>query len=86
MDSLLTHAVFNLMVVSFIESKLGSRDTVVLYYGTGVIGNILSIVMVDDPVISSTVWSYLDVGSLSLFLLSLKLEFDLFKNENYKNY
>jgi hypothetical protein len=58
----------------------------VLYYGTGVVGNIFSILMTDRPCISSKFIPNLDIGSLSLFLLSLKLEHDLFKADNYKNY
>jgi hypothetical protein len=86
MDSLIAHTVFNLMVVSFIEEKIGFRETVILYYGTGVIGNIFSIMMTDNPVISSNSLTNVDVGSLSLFVLSLILEYRIFRTDMYKEY
>jgi|JI6StandDraft_1071083.scaffolds.fasta_scaffold17541_6 membrane associated rhomboid family serine protease len=86
MDSLIAHTVFNLMVMSFIEDKLGFRETVILYYGTGVVGNLFSILMTDNPIVSSTLHSYLDVGSFSLFIMSLALEYRLFKTDLYKDY
>lgn len=86
MDSLLAHTVFNLMVVSFVEEKLGSRETAILYYGTGAIGNIFSMFMSDNPVVSSTLHINADIGSFSLFLLSLALEYRLFRTDLYKDY
>jgi hypothetical protein len=86
MDSLIAHTVFNLMVVSFIEEKIGFRETVILYYGTGVVGNIFSIMMTDNPVISSTPLTNADVGSFSLFVLSLILEYRIFRTDAYKEF
>lgn len=86
MDSLIAHTVFNLMVVSFVEEKLGFRETVILYYGTGVVGNLFSMLMTDSSVVSSNFLSYADVGSFSLFLLSLALEYRLFRTDLYKDY
>jgi hypothetical protein len=86
MDSLIAHTIFNLMIVSFIEEKIGFCETVILYYGTGVIGNIFSIMMTDNPVVSSTRTNNVDIGSFSLLVLSLILEYRIFRADLYKNY
>lgn len=62
MDSLLAHTVFNLMFVSFVESKLGSREAVVMYYGMGVVGNVFSVLMTDRPCISSKLFELCRCG------------------------
>lgn len=53
LDSLLTHTIFNLMVVSFVEEKLGSKQTAIVYYGSGLAGNIFSILFQDTSCVSS---------------------------------